>query len=481
MSDRLDTLFVLLFSTVALLLSGPAALAACNDADADNCFIVRSSAADLAAASVAHGLSLHKTIGPPGSQLALVTGPGWQSPAETLAALRADSKIRGAERVLPIRLDEISSNSLIDEIDPDPGTLQADGVYSGAEAAYFTADLWQGFMNQPAAQIIRLPEVRATGKREAFGIGVVAILDTGVDADHPVLEGALVSGHDFILGEDSSSDEWSALAPTAQVPTQENLQGSADQSFASILEGGGTTAVMSSSSQAIVDQSFASILESEPLPTAFGHGTMVAGLVRMVAPGVKIMPLRVFDGDGHANSWDVIQAIYYATDHGATVINMSFSIDDYSVELARAVNYAESHGVVCVSSAGNSGRTAQSWPAAFGNVLGVASTDIEDNLSAFSNFGPHVVSLAAPGEGLVTTYPGGHYALVWGTSFSAALISGAVTLLNDEQADGSLLYIDAEAADEIFAASSVEILINQHAGHGRMDVFAALGYGLEGY
>jgi len=71
------------------------------------------------------------------------------------------------------------------------------------------------------------------------------------------------------------------------------------------------------------------------------------------------------------------------------------------------------------------------YPASLANVLGVASTDDADHRSAFSNFGPDVATVAAPGEGIVTTYLDGAYAAGWGTSFSGALVSGGAALLLD--------------------------------------------------
>ena len=105
---------------------------------------------------------------------------------------------------------------------------------------------------------------------------------------------------------------------------------------------------------------------------------------------------------------------------------MSFELTQISDALMKAINYADRHGVICVASAGNDGQSGLVYPAAFGNVIGVASVDQQDEQSSFSNFGPDLVQVAAPGEALITTYPGNHYAAAWGTSFSSALIAGTV-------------------------------------------------------
>ncbi len=94
-----------------------------------------------------------------------------------------------------------------------------------------------------------------------------------------------------------------------------------------------------------------------------------------------------------------------------------------------AINYATRNGVVCVASVGNDEKTTLMYPAAFGNVIGVACVNTQDQPSALTNSGADMVAVAAPGENLVTTYPGDHYASVSGTSFSAALVSGAADVL----------------------------------------------------
>src|SRR6185369_15460613 len=162
---------------------------------------------------------------------------------------------------------------------------------------------------------------------------------------------------------------------------------------------------------------------------AFGHGTMVSGIIHLVAPQAKIMPLKSFHADGTAYNSDILRAIYYAANHGAKVVNMSFNYATYSQELANAVNYASTRGLICVAAAGNSGTNAIVYPAALKGVIDVGSTSNDDTPSAFSNYGAPPLLLAAPGEGVMTTYPFGTYAAGWGTSFSAPLVTGTAALL----------------------------------------------------
>jgi subtilisin family serine protease len=130
-----------------------------------------------------------------------------------------------------------------------------------------------------------------------------------------------------------------------------------------------------------------------------------------------------------AQEANIIRAIYYAVDHNASVINMSCELPQISDAMMKAINYATRNGVMCVASAGNNASTALVCPAGFGNVVSVDSLSPLGQPSTFSNYGPDLVQIAAPGEGLITTYPGRHYAQVWGSSFSAALVSGSTSVL----------------------------------------------------
>src|SRR5262249_22784943 len=153
-------------------------------------------------------------------------------------------------------------------------------------------------------------------------------------------------------------------------------------------------------------------------------GTMVSGIIHLVAPRAQIMPLKAFHADGTGNLSDVLRAIYFATQNNANVLNMSFDFTTSSRELGNAVNYAANHNVISVASVGNDGQQVVVYPAGLSNVIGVASTTNNDQLSSFSNYGQPPVWVGAPGEGIVTTYPYGTYAAGWGTSFSAPFVSG---------------------------------------------------------
>jgi len=297
-------------------------------------------------------------------------------------------------------------------MDQDWGSQQAsaavlDQLWDRTPTTYYGATAWRSYLSQPANGIIRLGEAHCT--QRTTGSGIVAVIDTGVDAQHPVLQSVVVPGWDFTNNLLDASESWNSQQASAAV-----LDGEAEW--------------VNPSTAATVDQASAAVLD-DGSHSAYGHGTMVAGVVHLAAPTAKIMPLKAFTADGHGSTSDIVHAIYFATLKGAKVLNMSFSRSTPSGELKLALDFATSRGLIAVSSAGNQGTSALTYPAAYSNVIGVASTTNDDVRSTFSNYGPSVVWVAAPGEGIVTTYPGAHYAAAWGTSFSTPYVAGAAALL----------------------------------------------------
>jgi subtilisin family serine protease len=277
----------------------------------------------------------------------------------------------------------------------------------------YGSQAWLGYVQQPAMYSTNASD--AIG-HNAIGSGIVAVIDTGVDPTSMLLGTVLVPGYDF----------------TQNVPGVPSELGDVDQSTAHILHQstahilhGFQTIQLNNSTVGLLDSQTALALQGVPIPTDFGHGTMVAGLIHLAAPNAKIMPIKAFRADGTANLSDIIRGIYFAADNGARVINMSFGFPQISDALMKAVNHVTRKGVICVASAGNDGQSALVYPAAYGNVIGVASVNQQNQISSFSNYGPDLVTLAAPGEALITIYPGDHYVAVSGTSFSSALVSAA--------------------------------------------------------
>jgi subtilisin family serine protease len=312
---------------------------------------------------------------------------------------------------------------------------------------YFGSTVLDDYVNQPATQIIRLPDTQTTFRVK--GAGIVAVIDTGVDPNHPALRSVLVPGYDFTRNQSGKADE------TADVQLS-NPPG----------VNGVPPAWVNPNAVALVDQSTAAVVNGTSQYDDFGHGTMVAGVIHLVAPGAMIMPLKAFLADGTAYTSDILRAIYRAVQSNVNVINMSFNLAAYSTEVEKAVEFANRNGVICVASAGNNGQDALFYPAALSDVMAVASTTNDDQRSSFSNYGQNFIWVAAPGEGIITTYPFGTYAAAWGTSFSTGFISGVAALMLDVQPNCDQL----ESKQSIAHAKS----ITPDLGNGRLDAYQAV-------
>jgi subtilisin family serine protease len=323
------------------------------------------------------------------------------------------------------------------------------GLNDNAPVNYYGTVVWHGYMAQPATQIIRLGD--AQRGFNVSGTGIVAVIDTGVDTSHPVLVRALLPGYDFTRNQPGAS-EWLDV-PALQNGNSE--EGSQDQE----------PVIVQQSSAAILDQSSAAILDGGPY-SAFGHGTMTTGLVHLMAPTAKILPLKAFTSDGTGYLSNIVAALYYAVQHQANVVNMSFDVSTPSAALSQAISYANQKGVVLVAAAGNESTNAPVYPAALNSsVMGIAATTDWDARSTFSNYGPTDVWIAAPGEYVISTFPGGTYASASGTSFSSPMVAGTAALLL--QAKPSLHQLDAASA------FSHAIQLTPDLNHGRLDAYQA--------
>jgi len=169
--------------------------------------------------------------------------------------------------------------------------------------------------------------------------------------------------------------------------------------------------------------------DNDPDPTdEYGHGTMVASVILNLAPACNMLVLKINrDGQGRFSSGAVVEAIYYAVEVGARVVNMSFSLPSFSESIAEAIGDASRSGCVLVAAAGNSGYGVR-FPANFEPVLAVGSLDTQGELSAFSSHGLDL-DLSAPGEMIDVVTLGGESSYASGTSFAAPMVSGAAAVL----------------------------------------------------
>lgn len=210
---------------------------------------------------------------------------------------------------------------------------------------------------------------------------IVALIDTGVDVEHPMLQGHMLEGYNFV--ED-----------TTEVYDQEKGMEQA-------------------------------------------HGTHIAGIIASTAPGVQILPLKVFE-EGKAYTSDIVKAVQYAEEHGAQIVNMSFGGSNDNPYLKEAM---ENSSMFFVCAAGNNRQNLQEhpvYPASYGldNSISVVSVNQDGGMSYFSNYGEESADIAAYGRDVSSCFPENGYGVMNGTSMSAAYVTaGAVLAMERCEAD----------------------------------------------
>ena len=252
---------------------------------------------------------------------------------------------------------------------------------------------------------------------------IIAIIDTGIDYEHPDLEGSLWINTDEDLNGNGRFD------PEDQNNIDDDANGYIDDVIgwdftdAPRLGGGGDD----------TDP------DNDPMDDfAGGHGTKIAGIIAArtnnyrgisgLIPGIKVMNLRAGTASGYLEEDDVARAVLYAINNGARIINMSFGDVVLSRFLKDVIEYAYSKEMVIVASAGNSGNDVIHYPSGLAETISVGATDQNDNRAGFSNYGG-TIDLVAPGVDILSTSPGGGYGTAGGTSFSAPMVSATAALL----------------------------------------------------
>lgn len=282
----------------------------------------------------------------------------------------------------------------------------------------------------------------------------VAVIDTGVDLDHPELAALLVPGRDFV-----------------------NLGASPTPPAGFHFEGDFNT------------------VDNDPMDEV-GHGTHVAGTIACLsnnAVGVagvtwacRIMPVRVLarivnnsnssDVRGTGSSADIAAGIRWATDHGARVINMSLGGPSDTFVERDAVAYAVAHGVVVCAAMGNGGLgAATSFPAAYPNVVAVGAIDQADHRASFSQVGPHI-DVVGPGVGVRSTVWNNGYATMSGTSMATPHVAGVAALIlsiKPSLTAAQCANILRQTADPL-KDNAADPVPNNNYGSGCVNAFAAV-------
>jgi type VII secretion-associated serine protease mycosin len=362
---------------------------------------------DRGSASIrSRGLELRRVMDGPSRATALI-GTAGRPLDQVMAELRADPAVAFAEPNYVVRL-------------ADEGTT-AVAVDDPMNANQYSLDQMR---------------VRAAWSASTGGSNVIAVLDTGVQFNHPDLAGRLLSGYDFVNDDSNAGDD-------------------------------------------------------------NGHGTWVAGIIAANAndgygmAGItwsdKVLPVKIMSREGTGSTADLAAGIIYAADKGADVINMSVGGFPYLTSIQNAVNYAWNKGAVLVGAAGNNRREEVFYPASYDNVVSVSATQVNDEFSNWSSWGPKV-DVSAPGSSVLVTncytctYGGhdtwGSHTYISGTSFAAPNVSGVVALIRARYPS----YTPQQVVDRLRNTSDDKGYAGWDSkyGRGRVNAARALGSGTVG-
>jgi subtilisin family serine protease len=307
-----------------------------------------------------------------------------------LEQLQSDERVRYAERNALIHLD----------------ALPNDPFFSRLWGLNNTGQTVQGLTGLPDADIDAPEAWNVTTGSNAV---TVAVIDTGIDGSHP----------------DLSSQMW--------INAGESCSGCR------------TDGIDNDGNGYVDDWRGWDWVNHDNNPADdHGHGTHVAGTIGAAGnngigvTGVnwqaRLMPLKFLSSAGSGTTADAVGAVLYAADKRADVMNNSWGGDTYSQALADAIAVADDRGSLFVAASGNSSNdndAAPDYPSSYDNpnVISVAATEHRDGLAWFSNIGRATVDLGAPGLNVYSTWPGGSYQFLTGTSMAAPHVSGAAALV----------------------------------------------------
>ncbi len=389
------------------------------------------------------GAQIVRTV--PGAPILLI-----RASSVAIGQIKLDKAVESVEKNVGVNLRSRQEVAL----SPSLAEQQTVSLDDHTLTTFYWTNVLKSYVNQPALTLTRVDAVRGI----STGAGTrIAYIDTGVDPNHPALQPWLDPGIDLVFG--NSASELDGLS--------QQMASLLDQQMASLLD---------KRFMFLLNQAMASLLDSGPGPDTFppdlGHGTMVAGILHVVAPGARIVPIKAFDAYGFTTMFTITDAVYRAKSLGVDVLNMSFSTTENSFAFRKAVVDALASGIAVVTSVGNEARgitNTDLYPASYGSVYGVAATDFNDRLASFSNYGI-AVDVAAPGSFVISTAPNGRYAAAWGTSFSAPLVSGTIALAARSygQADGMRVVSTADNIDKLNPGFQGKL------GRGRINALAAL-------
>ncbi len=226
-----------------------------------------------------------------------------------------------------------------------------------------------GFEDQVAARNVQLSSAQTVSTGTGITVGVI---DVGVDLTHPAFSGTAVSGFDYVDNDTGAVDPMTGVAA--------------------------------------------------------GHGTLVAGIIHLVAPDATMRSYRVLDSAGRGDGFTVAEAVIQAVSDGCKVINLSMVMSDKHETLNLAIEYARNHNVLVVAAAGNDSTAVERFPANDSYTIAVAGVDSTNLKADFSNYNGKV-DVCAPATMIYGPHHDTLYAWWNGTSFAAPFVAGEAALL----------------------------------------------------
>lgn len=329
-----------------------------------------------------------------------------------------------------------SVDSVLAELRADPAVDYAEPDYRVQLAVDGSTAVSVNDPMTPGQYSLDQMRVRDAWSLSTGSANVVAVLDTGVQYAHPDLAGRLLTGHDFVNNDGNAADD-------------------------------------------------------------NGHGTWVSGIIAANAndgygiAGVSwsdtILPVKIMDRQGEGSTSDLTAGIIWAADQGADIINMSVGGFPYSQFVQDAINYAWGKGAILIGAAGNNRREESFYPASFANVVSVSATQVDDEFSNWSSFGPNI-DVSAPGASVLTTNcttctyadhnTWGSHTYISGTSFATPNVAGVVALIRARFPVAT----NQQVVDTLFG--TVDDLgypgWDNRYGRGRVNAYRAMGASIGG-
>lgn len=334
------------------------------------------------------------------------------------AGVDADAAAEGIETMPGVVWAIANVDLTAPEIDED--RMYAWRMYAWSEGSAVPA------VSAYALDVLRLD----VAHRLSTGAGVtVAVVDSGVQGDHPALRGVMAGGIDLV---DHDRDP------------AEGRNGLDDDGDGFIDEGA-------------------------------GHGTHVAGVIHQVAPDARILAVRVLDDEGTGSLWATAEGILWASANGARVVNASLGTHSSADLLKDVVETVTQRGTVVVGAAGNDGKDRRMFPGAADGAIAVTSVGPGDVRSTFANHG-RWVTVAAPGEEIHSTFafPTGSYAANSGTSMATPFVSGEAALVLAKRPGATPAQVRGVIRSTARNIDAANPGFGGELGSGRIDVGAAV-------